>query len=114
MLKIFKLTVKALLSVGSSLKLTYNEINILVWYFIIPLLWVLIVSMKLHIPLLFVGATVIAVLIGWNFKKYSDSLFKKSVTFLLWFKHLGMNYIQASVVICLLAPLLITIALLLL
>jgi hypothetical protein len=46
-----------------------------------------------------------------NFKIFSDALFAKSATFLNWFHHYGMDYIAASVVICVLAPLLVYAAL---
>jgi hypothetical protein len=40
-----------------------------------------------------------------DFKKFATMLFYKSVDFLNWFQALGLDYVQASVVICVIAPL---------
>lgn len=109
---LFNLTVKALLAVAANFRLTYHEINILVWYFFLPLIWALILSFKLHAPWLFVGACVLALILGRGFRKYSDRLFMLSARFLLMFRHVGMDYVVASVVICLVVPVVITVALL--
>jgi len=48
-----------------------------------------------------------AVLFIPDFEQFSSTLFDVSVDFLNWFDIIGLNYVQASVVICVLAPLLI-------
>jgi hypothetical protein len=40
-----------------------------------------------------------------DFEKFATMLFYKSVDFLNWFQALGLDYVQASVVICVIAPL---------
>lgn len=108
---LFDLTVKVLLTIAEKFRLTYNEINVLVWYILLPLIWALILSIKLHAPWMFIVATVLALILGRDFRKYSDKLFILSAKFLLLFKLVGMNYVVASVVICLAVPVLITVAL---
>lgn len=112
MKRLFNITVKVLLLIASKFNLTYNEINILIWYFLIPLFWALLLSIKLHNIFIFIIATIIALLLGKNYKSYSDKLFRKSQLFLLWFDKIGINYIQSSVIICIILPIIITLILL--
>lgn len=109
---LFDHTVKALLAIAAKFRLTYHETNVLVWYFFLPLIWALILSIQLHATWLFIAAAVLALIFGSGFKKYSDRLFLSSAKFLLLFKHVGMSYVVASVVICLALPVFITVALL--
>ena len=44
----FTLTVKRLLAIGRVLHLTYNAVNIIVWYMLLPLAWVGILDYKIH------------------------------------------------------------------
>ena len=90
---------------------TYNEVNIIVYYLVIPLSWTLMIDYITRLPLLtplLISAWIIFI---WNdktkFRNRCDSAFKKSVDFLLWFKKLGWNYVVSSVIICVIVPLLI-------
>lgn len=87
---------------------TYKEINIIVFYMLIPLSWFLMVDYITRIPFL----TPLFV-IGWGVFLWKDSKtfsercdwgFRKSVEFLLWFKSIGWNYIVSSVIICVFVP----------
>lgn len=39
-----------------------------------------------------------------DFEFFSDFIFEKSVSFLKLFQNIGLNYVQASVIICVVIP----------
>ena len=87
---------------------TYNEINIIVYYMLMPLSWFVMVDYICGLPFLsplFVLAWVLAL---WKdkmkFRDRCDWAFEKSVEFLLWFKTIGWNYVVSSVIICVVVP----------
>ena len=91
--------------------LTYNEVNIIVYYLIIPLTWTLMIDYLTEMPFL-----TPMIIIGWiiflwkdqmKFRDRCDWAFDKSVDFLLYFKKIGWNYIVSSVIICVVVPVLI-------
>ena len=91
--------------------LTYNEVNIIVFYLIIPLTWTLMIDYLTKMPFL-----TPMIIIGWiiflwkdqmKFRDRCDWAFDKSVDFLLYFKKIGWNYIVSSVIICVVVPVLI-------
>ena len=91
--------------------LTYNEVNIIVYYLIIPLTWTLMIDYLTKMPFL-----TPMIIIGWiiflwkdkmKFRGCCDWAFDKSVDFLLYFKKIGWNYIVSSVIICVVVPVLI-------
>lgn len=88
--KVFDLTVKALLKIKGSL--TYNQINVLVWYSWIPFIWVSILCVKLNllwIPLIYMLLALFV--IDPLLRKHADDIFDKSAKFLLWFRHIGLT-----------------------
>ena len=91
--------------------LTYNEVNIIVYYLIIPLTWTLMIDYLTEMPFL-----TPMIIIGWiiflwkdqmKFRDRCDWAFDKSVDFLFYFKKIGWNYIVSSVIICVVVPVLI-------
>lgn len=104
----FALTVKILLAIGKVCHLTYNAVNIIVWYMLIPLAWAAILDYKLHkvilSPLWLLLCIGIVVLQRKKFNQFCDTMFKLSQIFIASFG----NYYLWSVIICLLMPLLIT------
>lgn len=46
--KVFDATVNVLLFLGRTFRLTYNAVNIIVWYMLLPLAWAAILDYKLH------------------------------------------------------------------
>ena len=91
--------------------LTYNEVNIIVYYLIIPLTWTLMIDYLTEMPFL-----TPMIIIGWiiflwkdqmKFRDRCDWAFDKSVDVLLYFKKIGWNYIVSSVIICVVVPVLI-------
>ena len=84
--RIFVKVAMVLYNGAQRLGITYNEINILVYYLLIPLTWTIMVD-------LLIGA------------------FMRSVDFLNYFNRWGGNYHLNSVVICVAIPIVIYIAL---
>ena len=109
--KIFNFVVDILEKAASALGLTYNEINIILYYFVIPLSWTLLLDRFLGKPittLILIGAwAVLLVCKGREFRNWCDWAFDRSVDFLKWFNHLGGNYELNSVVICVIIPIVI-------
>ncbi|MDR2809175.1 MAG: hypothetical protein LBB84_01290 [Tannerellaceae bacterium] len=90
--------------------LTYYEVNILVYYFFIPFSWLAMLDKFLNshgLKIIFSAVAVNFFLFIPNFRQFSDALFAKSVEFLEYFGHYGMDYVAASVVICVMLPLLV-------
>lgn len=108
--EIFDLVYNFLKWLSSTTGLTYREVNILVYFFLIPSLFVYLVGRLLRskFPILvFLSLSLISILIIPDFERFSDRLFEKSVDFLEWFEIIGLNYIQASVIICVFIPILL-------
>ena len=115
---IFRKVADALYDGASAIGITYNEINILVYYLLIPLTWTIMFDFCIVIPittyaLLFIW---IGIKIGtWGrFREWSDWAFMRSVDFLNYFNRWGGNYVLNSVVICVFVPILIYVGLILL
>ena len=98
--------------------ITYNEINILVYYLLIPLTWTIMVDLLIGMPL-----TTMAMLCVWagicigtwgRFSEWCDWAFMRSVDFLNYFNRWGGNYVLNSVVICVVVPVLIYVGLVIL
>ena len=84
--------------------LTYNEVNIIIYYLLIPLSWAVMIDFITMLPLLSPMYIVGWIVFLWKdpmrFRDRCDWAFGKSVDFLLWFKKIGWNYIVSSVIIC--------------
>jgi hypothetical protein len=86
---------------------TYNEVNIIAYYIILPFAYVILadrIFQKHVLKILYVVGISVCLLIITDFKEFSDWLFQKSVDFLLSFQFLGWNYIVSSVLICVVFP----------
>ena len=94
---------------------TYNEVNIIVYYLVIPLSWMVMVDYITKMPFLTPMFILAWVIFLWKdkmkFRNRCDLAFDKSVVFLLWFKKIGWNYIVSSVIICVVVPILVYIEL---
>ena len=90
---------------------TYNEVNIVVYYLIIPLSWTVMVDYITMLPFLTPMYIIAWIVFLWKdsmkFRDRCDWAFMKSVDFLLWFKKIGWNYVVSSVIICVVIPVLI-------
>ena len=94
---------------------TYNEVNIVIYYLLIPLSWVIMADYLTKLPFLTPMFVMAWIIFLWKdqlrFRDRYDLMFSKSVEFLLWFKRIGWNYVISSVIICVIIPILIYIEL---
>ena len=76
---------------------TYNEVNIIVYYLVIPLSWTIMLDYITRMPFLTPLFLLAWIVFIWkdkmDFRTRCDLAFKKSVDFLLWFQKIGWNYI---------------------
>lgn len=107
----FTVVANGLMAIGRRTGLTYNEVNILVYYLLIPLSWAVMFDVWLRLPV--ATALVLIVWVGifvatrHNFSTWCDRAFMRSVDFLNWFNGWGGNYVLNSVIICVLLPIII-------
>ena len=115
---IFRKVADTLYNASTVIGITYNEINIIVYYLLIPLTWTIMLDGWLGTPI-----TTYALIFMWmgikigtwgRFKDWSDWAFMRSVVFLNYFNRWGGNYVLNSVIICVLVPIFIYIGLALL
>lgn len=94
---------------------TYNEVNIIIYFMLIPLSWASMIDYITRLPLLSPMYLIAWIVFFWKdqmtFRDRCDWAFDKSVEFLLWFKRIGWNYVVSSVIICVVVPVLIYIEL---
>ena len=108
--RIFKIVADTLLSIAKKTGLTYNEVNVILYYFVIPFSWFIMLDILFGFHYLTISSIIFT--IGFvagcrNFRAYSDWLFERSVAFLNYFNKYGSNYVKSSVWICLSLPVLI-------
>jgi hypothetical protein len=106
----FNLVAQWLHQLAKFTKLTYNQINIIVYFAVIPLSWFLLLDLYFSVYFFTIGFLIF--LTGFkvgckNFREYSDELFMKSVHFLNYFNRFGSNYYKSSVLICVAVPIFI-------
>ena len=115
---VFNITATLLFNIARCTGLTYNEINIIVYYLIIPLSWTVLIDIWLTLPittpLLLIAWIIVYMRVRHRFSEWSDFMFKKSVDFLNYFNRIGSNYILSSVIICVVVPIAIYVGLILL
>ena len=94
---------------------TYTEVNIVVYYLLIPLSWMIMLDYIIGLPLLTPVFLMALVVFLWKdhmtFRSRCVWLFSKAAKFLLCFRRIGWNYVVSSVIICVVIPLLIYIVL---
>ena len=107
---IFELVYSMLLWASNQTGLSYEAINIIVYYFIIPFIYALFLDrifntsyFKIALAVSIIGI----ILVVNSFESFARNLFDSSVDFLLWFESIGLSYIQASVIICVIFPVII-------
>lgn len=106
---VFRIVADSLEWASSATGFSYTEINIIAYYIILPFICVALVDRifrKHHLKTAYAIAWVLMLSIIADFKAFSDALFKRSVDFLLFFDRFGLNYVSASVVICVVLPVL--------
>jgi len=107
---IFDVVRDALLWMAERLHMTYTEANIIVYYGLVPLLFFVPVDVLLGTrPLCSLAFVALCVLVRWfirDFARFSVKLFDLSVKLLNCFSRIGWDYVQASVWICVIFPVL--------
>ena len=106
---IFNKTALLLVKTAQKVNLSYNEVNIIVYYMIVPLTWCIMLDLIFSSwPWMSVVWLALCVAVIWwhrkDFSTWCDWAFEKSVNFLLWFRRIGWNYYKASVIICVVLP----------
>jgi len=107
---IFNVIAESLAFIGEKTGLTYNEINIITYYFLIPLSWFFLLDIifDFHYFKISFAIFTLGFIVGCkNFREYSNWLFDKSVSFLNYFNRFGSNYIASSVWICVSLPMVV-------
>lgn len=111
---IFELVANILYNGARMLGITYNELNIIVYIIIIPLVWAYMIdkAYKFHrIKLTYLLFLLLILGVGGTFETNCDRLFTICQRFLCLFYPIGINYTEASVIFCVVAPILIHIGL---
>jgi hypothetical protein len=100
--QVFMIVMGGLMGIAYLFGTTYNVINILVYYVLIPSSWIYLISRKTNYKLNFISlGLLLAFILVPNIRKNCDYLFQKSVDFLYWTADIfGSNYIDMSVYIC--------------
>ena len=115
---IFYVVMIVLRRLAACFGITYNAINIIVYYMLIPLSWTIMLDIYIQYPLFTYTLVVvwIGIMIGirGKFITWSDWAYNKSVDFLNYFNRWGGNYVLNSVVICVVVPIAIYVTLMLL
>lgn len=115
---LFNIVMWSLHFIAKITHLTYNEINVILYYWLIPLLWAILLDNYIKLPLFSIiicGIWVMILIVQRKrFSFFCDHLFNTSVSFLLYFRKIGWSYTISSVIICVVIPLLITMGLILL
>ena len=111
---IFELVANALYSGAKMLGITYNELNIIVYIILIPLVWAYMIDKAFKFHYLKAAHLVFLLLafgIAGTFENNCDGLFLLCQLFLCAFYPIGIDYTTASVIFCVIVPILIHIGL---
>ena len=108
MTQLFVLTRDFLLEIASYTGLSYNEVNVLVWYVLIPFTWAILFDLIFgkHFAKIIVGGVGLIAIAVVQITGSADLIFEQSAKFLLA-SNVGGSYVNASVVICLFVPIII-------
>lgn len=105
--KTFDVVAETLLGIARRTGLTYNEVNILVYYLLIPLTWTIMLDFILRkpitTPLLLLSWMGIFIATRGRFRQWCDKAFVLSQQFIRLFG----EYVKYSVVICVIVPIII-------
>ena len=105
--KTFDSVAETLLGIARKTGLTYNEVNILVYYLLIPLTWAIMLDFILRkpitTPLLLLAWMGVFVATRGRFRQWCDKAFVLSQQFIRFFG----EYVKYSVVICVIVPIII-------
>ena len=108
--KIFIIVKDILIVLSSITGFSYKAINIIVYYYIFPFIFILFIDeiYKIHyLKISFILVLSILTLLINDFEKFSEWLFNYSKKFLNSFSFIGWNYVSASVIICVFIPIIV-------
>ena len=111
--KVFWLVAQTLQKIASFLHLTYNEVNVIIYYGIIPLSWCILFDLIVKKPIstiLFIILWTVILSFVKSFSNWCDKVFILSQQFIRFFG----EYVKYSVVICVIVPIIIYLILILL
>jgi len=115
MYKIFNAIYTGLVKISVLIGFSYKETNIIIYYYVIPIIFAILIDYNIGTHL-FKASALIVLIVSFlfinNFTLFSNSLFDASVKFLESFKVIGWDYTVASVVVCVIAPIVLLLALL--
>ena len=110
--KIFNILSKGLIYLSALIGFSYKETNIIIYYYVIPFIFVILIDYKIGTHL-FKASALIVFIVSFlfinDFTLFSNSLFDASVKFLESFKVIGLDYTAASVLVCVIAPIVLVI-----
>ena len=110
MAEIFDVIYKLLKWISALTGLSYREVNIVVYFIILPAFFLYLITRITKQKWFILGFLILVGIVLAtipDFKSFSNKLFDRSVDFLNWFEIIGLNYVQASVVICAFVPIVI-------
>lgn len=105
--EIFYIVYSALMFISDVTGLSYNEVNIVDYYIVIPFIYVALADKirgKHFLKITYVCIVSLVLFLIPNFRIFSDRLFDDSVRFLSSFEMFGWNYVVSSVMICVVFP----------
>jgi len=111
---LFEYTYNILLWISEVTGFTYKEINIIIWFMLIPLSWMILIDkiyQQKKCTIIFIGISTASLLLIPDFTKFCNWLFQQAVDFLNLFNTVGSNYVASSVIICVFIPIVIYIVL---
>jgi hypothetical protein len=114
MKSLFNIVRDSLQSLADISGLSYIAINIVVYYYVIPFIFFMIIDKIWGMNYLKMGYFIIIIVSLFlikDFERFSNLIFYKSANFLKSFSIIGWNYEFASVVICVFIPLIILLVL---
>ena len=107
--------VKNILQFIASLSgLSYAAVNIIVYYYFIPFIYIIIIDKIFgvhYLKIAYIITVSLSLIVIKDFEKFSMRLFIQSQDFLKSFSFIGLDYVLASIIICVLIPFAIMIAL---
>ena len=109
MAKLFDIVYQLLMWLSAITSLTYREVNVVIYFIVIPAFFFYLltkITKQKKIILGFLMLVIVTLFIIPDFEQFSIRLFDLSVDFLNWFDIIGLDYVQASVVICVFLPIL--------
>jgi hypothetical protein len=105
--RIFYNVANDLMGFAKIFKITYNEINIIVYFFLVPFSWLVLLDLIFGFHYMKIGFGIFSLvffILCKDFRSFSNKLFRQSVNFLNYFNRFGSNYIISSVWVCVFVP----------